>query len=99
MKAVYTRLQRGLEILLVDEVRRGSGGLRVSPMAELLREGCAFEDVWNPQLRDYSDAGKSWLPSTRAPNAGLDFGACPVACSTISSMLVEFVQQLQPTKG
>jgi hypothetical protein len=46
-------------------------------MAELLREGCAFEDVWSPQLRDYSYAGKSWLSSTRAPKVGLDFGALP----------------------
>lgn len=65
-------------------------------MAELPREGCAFEDVW--RLRDCDYAGKSWLSSTRAPKVGLYFGSLP-CYSTISSTLAQSVQQFQPTKS
>lgn len=40
--------QRGLEMLLVGEVVRGSE----SPMAELPREDCAFGCVWRPESQE-----------------------------------------------
>lgn len=94
MKAVHNHLQRGLEILLVGEVGRGSEGLGASPMAKLPREGCACEDVW----REAHSSGTVTMLGRaavfyQARKVGLNFRALP-CCSVISSTLGQFVQQL-----
>lgn len=102
VKAVHTHLQRGLEILLVGEVGRGSEELGASPTAELPREGCACEDVW----REAHSSGLLlcleelvlFYQGHSSNRVGLNFRALP-CCSMISSTLAQFVQQLQSTKG